>query len=221
VVARTSPRSTALTTDVVELKPIHAFKPQGEYAQRVLALSLEGKIKSAFAGREDAAVPAPGESKDKSRLLVVASPQFLANPWARAGNPPPMPPQMMMMGSMGGDEELMMISQPYAQQYLTETILAFKNTLDWMGGDSDLIAASAKLIGDPNLTYLDIEKPKVAASTDADSAKRQAEEYEAELTRVQQRVQWVMTLFPAALFALLGLVLWRVRESQRAGFTID
>ncbi len=85
---------------------------------------------------------------------------------------------------MGGDEELLMISQPYAQQYLTETILAFKNTLDWMGGDSDLIAASAKLIGDPNLTYLDIEKPKVAA-TDADSAKKQADEYDAEITKVQ------------------------------------
>jgi hypothetical protein len=114
----------------------------------------------------------------------------------------------------------MMISQPYAQQYLTETILAFKNTLDWMGGDSDLIAASAKLIGDPNLTYLDIEKPK-AAATDADAAKKQAEEYEAELTKVQQKVQWTMTLFPALLFALLGIVRWRLRESRRAAITLD
>jgi hypothetical protein len=128
---------------------------------------------------------------------------------------------MQMMGQMGGDEVLQMISQPYAQQYLTETILAFKNTLDWMGGDSDLIAASAKLIGDPNLTYLDIEKPKVAATTDADAAKKQAEEYEAELTKVQQKVQWTMTLFPALLFALLGLLRWRIRESRRAAITLD
>ncbi len=132
-----------------------------------------------------------------------------------------MPPQMMMMGSMGGDEELQMISQPYAQQYLTETILAFKNTLDWMSGDSDLIAASAKLIGDPNLTYLDIEKPKAAAGADADSAKRQAEESDAEITKVQQRVQWTMTLFPAALFALLGILRWRIPEPRRAGITLD
>jgi hypothetical protein len=128
---------------------------------------------------------------------------------------------MMMMGQVGGDEELQMISQPYAQQYLTETILAFKNTLDWMGGDSDLIAASAKLIGDPNLTYLDIEKPKVAASTDPDVAKKQAEEYEAELTKVQRNVQWTMTIFPALLFALLGIARWRMRESQRASITLD
>ena len=220
VLARTSPKSTSVTTDTVEMKPSREFKPQGEFGQHAIAVSLEGKIKSAFAGKEDAAVPTAAESKDKSRLLVISASEFLANPWARAGNPPPMPPQMMMMGSMGGDEELQMISQPYAQQYLTTTILAFKNTLDWLTGDTDLIAASRKLIGDSNLTYSDIEKPK-AAATDADSAKKQAEEYEAELTKVQGRVQWTMILFPAALFALLGLVLWRVRESRRANFTID
>jgi hypothetical protein len=114
-----------------------------------------------------------------------------------------------------------MISQPYAQQYLTETILAFKNTLYWMSYDSDLIAASAKLVGDSNLTYLDIEKPKAAAATDAEGAKKQAEEYDAQITSVQQKVQWTMTLFPAALFALIGIALWRLRESHRQSFTID
>jgi len=122
---------------------------------------------------------------------------------------------------MPGDEELLMISQPYAQQYLTETILSFKNTLDWMGGDSDLIAASAKLIGEPNLTYLDIEKPKTAAATEPEAMKKQAEEYEAELTKVQQKVQWTMTLFPALLFALLGVLRWRMREAARANITLD
>ena len=221
VLARTSPKSTSLTTDTVEMKPTREFKPQGEFGQHAIAVALEGKIKSAFAGKEDAAVPTSAESKDKSRLLVVASSEFLANPWARAGNAPPMPPQMMMMGSMGGDEELQMISQPYAQQYLTETILSFKNTLDWMSGDSTLLAASAKLIGDPNLTYLDIEKPKQAATSDADSAKKQAEEYDAEITKVQQRVQWTMTILPAAIFALIGILRWRLRESRRAAITLD
>jgi hypothetical protein len=51
--------------------------------------------------------------------------------------------------------------------------------------------------------------------------KRQAEEYDAAITKVQQRVQWTMTLFPAALFALLGIIRWRWRESQRAAITID
>ncbi|MFT3776532.1 MAG: GldG family protein [Minicystis sp.] len=221
VVARTTPRATVATSDTVEMKPARGeLKPQGDYGQRAIAVVVEGKLKSAFAGKSGDGIEAPAESKDKSRLLVVSSSQFLANPYARSGNAPPMPPQLQMMGPMGGDEELMMISQPYAQQYLTGTILAFKNTLDWMGGDSDLIAASAKLIGEPNLTYLDIQKPKEAA-TDAESAKRQEEETAAEITKVQQRVQWTMTLFPAAVFALFGILRWRRREALRSAITLD
>ena len=238
VVARTSPRSTSVTGETADMSWKQQFKPSGEYGQHAIAVAIEpaccdgsvdcgasdpckaGILKSAFAGKEDAAVAAPAESKGPARLLVVASPQFLANPYARAGNAPPMPPQLQMMGPMGGDEDLMMISQPYAQQYLTETILAFKNTLDWMGGDSDLIAVSAKLLGDTNLTYSDIQKPK-DVSADPEASKKAAEEYEAEITRVQSRVQWTMILFPAALFGLLGLFRWWRREAARANITLD
>jgi hypothetical protein len=220
VVARSTPRTTVAATDTVDMGLTKEWKPQGQYGQRAVAITVEGVLKSAFAGSDGNGVTAPAQSKDKSRVLVISAAQFLANPFARAGNPPPMPPQMAMMGAMGGDEQLMMISQPYAQQYLTESILALKNTLDWMGGDSDLIAVSAKLLGETNLTYSDIQKPK-DAPTDPEASKRQAEEYDAELTRVQQKVQWTMTFFPAALFALLGILRWRLRESARASITLD
>jgi len=39
-----------------------------------------------------------------------------------------------------------------------------KNTLDWMSGDSDLIAASAKILGEANLTYDSITRPKLDAN---------------------------------------------------------
>ena len=237
VVARTSPKSTIVTTDTVDLKFNADLKPQGEYAQRALAIALEpgccdgsnecadtdackaGTIKSAFGGKEADGFKAAAEAKG-SRVLVISASQFLANPFARAGNSPPMPPQMQMMGPMGGDEELLMLSQPYAQQYLTGSILAFKNTLDWMSGDSDLIAVSAKLLGETSLTYSDISKPKVPATTPED-AKRQADEYDAEQTKVQFWVQWTLTLFPALLFALFGILRWRWRESARANLTLD
>ena len=177
VVARSTPRSTVVAADTVDMNikaGPEGMKPQGEYAQRAIAIALEGKLKSAFAGKEGEGITTTAESKDKSRVLVVSASQFLANPFARAGNAPPMPPQMAMMGPMGGDEDLMMISQPYAQQYLTGSILAFKNTLDWMGGDPDLIAVSAKLLGESNLTYADVSKPKEASVTDPELAKKQA-----------------------------------------------
>jgi len=223
VVARSTPRATVVTTDTVDMNikgGPETFKMQGQAAQRAIAVSLEGKLKSAFAGKPDDAVKTDPESKDRSRVLVVTASQFLANPYARAGNAPPMPPQMMMMGPMGGDEDLMMISQPYAQQYLTGSILAFKNTLDWMGGDPDLIAVSAKLLGDSNLTYGDLSKGK-DAPTDPEAAKKQAEEDDAEITRVQGRVQWTLTLVPALLFAIFGILRWRMRESARANLTLD
>ncbi len=224
VVARTSPKAGSATGDNYDMA-IQSFPPiaqdwkppAGEGGQRAIAIALEGKIKSAFAGKEgDGITGVPAESKDKSRLLVISSAQFLANPLARAGNAPPMPPQMMMMGQMGGDKDLQMLSQPYAQQYLTNTILAFKNTLDWMSGDSDLIAASVKLTGDSNLTYSDIQKSKDAALDPA-----AAKQYEEEITKVQQRVQWTLILGPAVFFALVGFLFWYLRERARSAITLD
>ena len=58
-----------------------------------------------------------------------------------------------MMPNLGGDEQLLMLAGPYAQQFVTGSILVFKNTLDWLTGDTDLLAVSAKILSDPNLAY--------------------------------------------------------------------
>lgn len=222
VIARSTPRSTISTDESIDMKFTNTtLAPKGEYGQRAMAVVLEGKIKSAFGGQEGQGVSAPAESKDKSRVLVVSSSQFLANPFARAGNPPPMPPQMAMMGGMGGDEDLQMLSQPYAGKYLTTTILALKNTLDWMGGDSDLIAASAKLLGEANLTYSDIRKPKQEATDDEAAMAKKAEEYRLERKKTQQRVQWTLILLGPLAFAAFGLLRWRMRENARESIKLD
>jgi hypothetical protein len=221
VIARSTPRTTVDGSETLDMKISSDWKPKGEYGQRALAIALEGKLKSAFAGQDALGIETSPESKESSRLLVVSSAQFFANPFARAGNPPAMPPQMAMMGGMGGDEDLQMLSQPYAQKYLTATILALKNTLDWMGGDSDLIAASAKLLGETNLTYSDISKPKQEATDDEASLAKKAEDYKAERKKVQERVQWSLTFFGPALFAAFGFLRWRRRESARDNISLD
>ena len=221
VVARSTPRTTIDASDAVDMKYSAEMKPKGEYGQRAMAIALEGTIKSAFGGGDVGGANVPGQSKDKSRLLVISASQFLCNPFARSGNPPAMPPQMQMMGGMGGDEELQMISGMYAQKYVTYAILALKNTLDWMGGDPDLLATSAKLLGESNLTYGDIKKPKQEAGDDEQALIKKAEEYKGERKHVQGMVQWSLTLVAPALFAAFGIFRWRRRESARDSISLD
>jgi hypothetical protein len=130
VVARTTRKSTGDASPVASMKLTNELKPSGDFAQRAMAIVVEGNIRSAFT---------PGKHA-RGRLLVVSASQFLANPFARAGNPPP--PDLRHMAARGGDEDLMMLAQPYAQKYLTSTILAFKNTLDWMSLDDDMVACT-------------------------------------------------------------------------------
>ena len=128
---------------------------------------------------------------------------------------------MDMMGGMGGDEELQMISGMYAQKYVTYAILALKNTLDWMGGDPDLLATSAKLLGESNLTYGDIKKPKQEAGDDEQALIKKSEEYKGERKRVQGMVQWSLTLVAPMVFAAFGIFRWRRRESARDNISLD
>lgn len=222
VVARSTKRSTVDSSEAIDLKYSSTPKPKGDPGARAMAVAVEGKIKSAFGGQAgDSGITAPAESVDRGRLLVISASAFLANPYARAGNPPPMPPQMAMMGGMGGDEELQFLSQFYAQRYLTTSILAFKNILDWMSGDSDLIAASAKLMQEPNLSYSDISKPVPAATDDEASWAKKEEEYRGERKRTQDRVKWTMVFLGPVLFAAFGLFRWRRRESARESIRLD
>lgn len=215
VVAQSMEGATGQTGETIDMQLSAIGKLEGEAGRRPFAVSLEGKIKSAFAGKAPEGVTIPAESASDSRLLVIAAPQFLTNPFARAGNPPPMPPQMQMMGSFGGDRQLQAIAMHYARSYLTPTILAFKNLLDWMSGDQDLLAVSAKLIGDPNLKYTDVPKPEFRAEDTEEDRRKKQDEWRQGRNALQQKIQWSLTLIPSLLFMAIGILRWRLRESKR------
>ncbi|MEQ9324718.1 MAG: Gldg family protein, partial [Polyangiaceae bacterium] len=214
VVARTTESSVVVTSESVDMSLMTEVKPTGEPQQYPIAISVEGTLKSVMKGKAEG-IEIADKSAAPSRVLVISAPQFLANPFARAGNPPPMPPQMAMMGAMGGDQNLQQIAVVYARNYLTQTILAFKNLLDWMSGDSDLLAASAKLTGDPNLSYTDVPKPKITPEDSEESAKKKMEEYREGRQKLQSQIEWGLTLFPSLLFAAFGFLRWRSREANR------
>lgn len=126
-----SPNSQSLETNPVSLSFQNlTLDGEGNRESKTLAISVEGSLRSAFA---PAAPPA------KARLLTISSAQFLANPFARAGNQPPESKEL-------GDEDLLAMSMPYAQKHLTASILTFKNIMDWMTVDDDLLACSAQKV---------------------------------------------------------------------------
>jgi ABC-type uncharacterized transport system involved in gliding motility auxiliary subunit len=213
-VARTTPATSVVTSDTIDMKLREHWDPKPPQEQRIIAATAIGKLKSAFAGSPSSDVKVAERAPSESRVLVISSSEFLTNPFAYAGNGPELGGQFQMFGAVGGDPQLLMFAQPYTK-YLTNTILSLKNTLDWMAGDSDLVAASAKLIGDPNLTYSNITKPKFKAGDDEAESKRKDEEYRSARKSMQTNVQWTLTFGVPVLFAAFGLLRWRQRQAQR------
>jgi ABC-type uncharacterized transport system involved in gliding motility auxiliary subunit len=219
IVARSTPRSLRETTDTVDLRPFRRWQPKGEWGQYGLAANVEGFLKTAFPEGDKQGVERPDVSKQPARVLVVSSSQFLANPFARAGNGPDMGQMGMMMPGMGGDEQLLQIAGPYAQQALTQTILAFKNTMDWLSGDTDLLAVSAKILQEPHLVYGDVSKPSFAEESEEQLKKRDEEMRKSRKTQ-QHYVEIVLIVVVPLLFALFGLIRSRLRANARANVSL-
>jgi ABC-type uncharacterized transport system involved in gliding motility auxiliary subunit len=214
-VARSTPESTVVTTDTIDMKLKTNWEPKPPMAQQVIAATAKGKLKSAFAGQKDDTIPAPEFAAQPSRVLVVSSSLFLTNPFAYAGNGQELGGQFQMMGSVGGDPTLQAIANPYANRYLNNTIVSVKNILDWMTGDSDLVETSAKILAEPNLTYASLRRPSFSVKDTEEDLKRKDEDYRQARASLQQQVQWSLTLGVPVLFALIGLGRWRYRESKK------
>ena len=213
-VARSTPASNVDKSETIDMKLREQWHPKAGQEQRVLAAYADGKLKSAFAGAPMDGISPPERAPQPSRVLVVSSSLFLTNPFAYVGNGPDLGGQFAMFGAVGGDPKLLMFAQPYTK-YLTSTILSLKNTLDWMSGDADLVAASAKLLGEASLTYSSVAKPKFKAEESEDESKKKDEEYRAARKNLQVNIQWALILGMPAVFGAFGVFRWRSRQARR------
>jgi ABC-type uncharacterized transport system involved in gliding motility auxiliary subunit len=221
VVMRSSPAAVHLTGETVDLKPFQkwATKMKGlQQKQFAIGANVEGTLKTAFPEGDKEGVEAPAQSTKTARVFVLASSQFLANPLSRAGTGPDMGQFGMMMPNLGGDEQLLMLAGPYAQQYVTGSILVFKNTLDWLTGDTDLLAVSAKILSDPNLAYGD--KLKLTPDMSEEEIRKKLDEMKGERRTQQYKVEAWLILGIPLLIALLGIARWRMRLSSRASVSL-
>jgi ABC-type uncharacterized transport system involved in gliding motility auxiliary subunit len=221
VVARSTPNTSELTFEGKKELPLQAegWEPKPDPKQHAIAAYAKGKLKSAFAGGGDnQGVETAEQAPTESKVLVVSSSQFLTNPFAYSGNGPELGGQFAMMGNVGGDQQLLAVSEPYARRYLTNTILALRNTLDWITGDSDLLAVSAKIVGDPNLRYANLDPPKMGVSPEE---ARKADEENKKIRRfTQQKIEWTLTLGLPFAFGLIGVLRWRTQLNRRGSLKV-
>jgi ABC-type uncharacterized transport system involved in gliding motility auxiliary subunit len=217
VVARSSPASVHLTGETEDLRAFQKWAPRLKglkQDQFAIGADVEGTLSTAFPEGDKQGVEAPAKSVKPARVFVLASAQFLANPLARSGSAPDMGQFGQMMPNVGGDEQLLMLAGPYAQQYITGSILVFKNTLDWLSGDTDLLAVSAKLLSEPNLVYGD--KLKITPDETEEQIRKQEQDIRAARKDQQRNVEIFLILGIPALFAAYGLIRWRSRLAARA-----
>lgn len=214
IVARSTPRSIRETTDTVDLKPFQKWRAKGEWRQFGIAANVEGMLKSAFQEGDKMGVERPEKSAKPSRIMVVASSQFTTNPFARAGNGPDMGQMQMMMPGGGGDEELQQLAGFYIRQTIEAMVISLKNTCDWMSGDTDLLAASAKILNEPSLTYGDTSTPNFGEESEEQLTKR-ADEMNQLRKKQQRNVEIALIGVLPLLFALFGFARFRMRTNAR------
>jgi hypothetical protein len=128
VVARSTEQASGDTSREQAMKLSPEAPSTGPHAARAIAIAVEGEIQSAYT---------PGR-RARGRLLVVSSPQFLSNPFARAWNQRSDPKKMSPPA--GADDRLRTLAHPYGSKYMNDTITALKGILDWMSADADLDA---------------------------------------------------------------------------------
>jgi ABC-type uncharacterized transport system involved in gliding motility auxiliary subunit len=222
IVARSTPHSINKTDDNVELG-LQSWRPKGQWQQFNVAARVEGRLKTAFTAGDKQGVDAAPEVPEgkNARIFVLASSQFTANPFARAGNGEDNPQlRQMGMGAMGGDEKLLQIAGPYADLQrgavpLLYAIMATKNTLDWLTGDTDLLAVSAKLLSEPGLVYGDVSAPKFDENETDEDIKRKDKDMRDARKTTQRNIGIALTFFAPLLFVAYGLLRWRMRTNRR------
>ena len=219
ILARSTPRALAEKTDTVDLRPFQRWMPKGEFGQFALAASAEGTLKSAFADKVEG-IDTPEKSRAASRILVVSAAQFLANPFARAGNAPDMGQMGGMFGAAGGDDALLQVAMPYAQKQLSSAILTFKNMLDWATGDTDLLAVSAKILSEPGLVYGDVGKIAFDPNETEELVRGREEDLKKARKTTQRSVEVLLIPGVPLLMALVGVLRWQSRKKARANVSL-
>jgi ABC-type uncharacterized transport system involved in gliding motility auxiliary subunit len=215
VLARSSEQAWLMEGDTIALEPRESWSVPGYSGPFTVGVALEGKLPSAFgeakaseapAGAEAAPtanIEAPARAEKPVRVLVFGSGFFMRDEFL----PPPQPNNNEFSGGV-----------------------AFAlNTIDWIAQDSDLIAIRAKTVEDPMLevpqTVREAEATIRSAVEEKDEAKAKDafDRRKSAMKAWDERkglYRWGNTLAIPGVFAMFGLVRWRVRRARKARLTL-
>ncbi|MGZ3421698.1 MAG: Gldg family protein [Polyangiales bacterium] len=226
-VLKTSPQIITVQGTSVSLNPGREKLGNGasgqkeEKRQAILAVDIEGSIKSAFLAAGEGVEGVPPTSTAKARLFVVSAGAYFGNPFQDAGKSPFGGMMPGMDPNMGADEELMRYAQIYNRIRMPSFIVA-KQTCDWISQETDLLAVGAKLMGEPELTYPHSPAPTPAADEkiDSESFRKKKLAWIDSVKSAQRFTQWFNILAGPLLVGLFGLFRWWNRGTRRAAVKI-
>ena len=214
VLARSTESAWLMEGDSIDLEARERWDVPGYSGPYVVGVAIEGKLPSAFANvaesspTEGAAeatpkVDAPARADKSVRVLVFGSGYFMRDEFL----PPP---------------------QPGANAFSGGVAFAL-NGIDWLAQDSDLIEIRAKTVEDPALEVPQKVQEAEATIRDAvaeeneSKAKEAFEKRKAAMTAWDEKkdaYRWGNTLAIPGVFALFGIVRWRVRRARKARMTL-
>lgn len=208
VIARSTKQSWLLEGDNIDLKPRESWQVPGYAGPYTLGVAIEGKLPSAYAGAAvtsaEGATPvvAPDRAEKPAHVLVLGTGFFLR------------------------DEVL----RPTQGKQIFGGPVAFAlNSIDWLANDSDLIEIRAKTIEEPTLevpkNVKEAEATIRSAVEEKDEEKAQAafEERKAAIAAWDGKrdlYRWGNSLGLPVLFALFGVMRWRMRLARKAALKL-
>ena len=219
--ARSSDISWLMTGPSIGLQPRmpREWEQTGEEGPFPLLVALRGKLPSAFgageaamSGQEPSTVEAPAQAED-ARVLVGGGSFFMR-------------------------DEIMGQQQQGQECQLSGPLALALNAIDWLAQDSDLIAIRAKNVEEPQIEVpQNVQEAEEAARTAAESAVAAAQQGDEATAQeaIEERdealeerkealaawdekkalYRWGNMLGIPAVFALFGVIRWRVRKNKR------
>ncbi|MCC7539512.1 MAG: GldG family protein [Deltaproteobacteria bacterium] len=193
-----------------ELDPMQRWRPEGRGGPFTLAIAAEGRLRSAFAGRpaaeggessESGNIEAPATATKDARLLVVGSSGF-------------------------ADDNILAFLSRMQRSQTPSNLALLLNAVDWLAQDADLVAVRAKEVEDPQVEApRELRQQMQQANEQEENAQTRRQQREAQQRRTQAEAEWDAkkalykwgnTFAWPLLFAIFGIVRWRLRLAQRA-----